>query len=131
MVSLVEVKDFLKIRKILGKSQKELADIIGISIRTIESYEQGWRNIPPHAERQVLFLLFNRKEKKRSKKPCWKITKCPSKRKKSCPAWEFNSGNLCWFINGTICEGKPLKSWSKKMEVCRECKVMKSFLDDA
>jgi hypothetical protein len=38
------------------------------------------------------------------------------------------AGNLCWFINGSICEGSPQGSWEKKMNICRECEVYRSIL---
>ncbi|MFC1887122.1 two-CW domain-containing protein [Thermodesulfobacteriota bacterium] len=53
---------------------------------------------------------------------------CPPARKKACPAWEFRSGNICWFINGTICEGAVHKNWEEKMEICRSCDVLTSLL---
>lgn len=120
--------EFARFRKILGKTQKELAELLGISIKTLHSYEQGWRHIPAHAERQILFLLSRTKDKAGTLKPCWVIKNCPSKRKKACPAWEFQAGKLCWFINGTICECAAQKNWHKKMAVCRKCAVLDSFI---
>ncbi|HFQ80875.1 MAG TPA: XRE family transcriptional regulator [Desulfobacterales bacterium] len=121
-------KEFAHIRKILGKTQKELAELLGISIKTLHSYEQGWRRIPAHAERQIIFLLSKVSEISGGLKPCWTIKNCPPKRKKACPAWEFQAGKLCWFINGTICECNAQHDWHKKMEVCRKCAVLKSFM---
>jgi len=124
----VDKEFFIKIRKKLGKTQKELAELLGISIKTLHSYEQGWRRIPAHAERQVLFLLSRSRE--RALKPCWAIKNCPPKRKRLCPAWEFQAGKLCWFINGTICECSAQRDWHKKMEICMQCDVLRSFLPD-
>ena len=81
-----------------------------------------------HVERQVLFLVSRLREKKKDLKPCWVIKKCPPKRKKQCPAWEFRSGRLCWFINGTICEGSVQMDWKEKMKICRSCEVFSTFL---
>ncbi len=119
---------FSKIRHYLGKTQKELAQLLGTSHKAIQSFEQGWRNIPMHAERQVLFLLTLKRFRNKRNKPCWAIRNCPMETKKSCPAWEFRAGHLCWFIGGTICEGKVQKSWHKKMKLCRECEVFRSVL---
>ncbi|MFH1932807.1 MAG: two-CW domain-containing protein [Pseudomonadota bacterium] len=80
-----------------------------------------------HVERQALFLVSRLREKKKDLKPCWVIKKCPPKRKKQCPAWEFRSGRLCWFINGTICECKVQKNWHEKMKICRSCEVFSTF----
>ena len=48
---------FAEIRAYLGKTQKQMAQLMGTSAKAIESFEQGWRNITPHIERQVYFLL--------------------------------------------------------------------------
>lgn len=126
----MDKKYFTLLRKTLGKTQKELAELLGISIKTLHSYEQGWRQIPAHAERQTLFLLSRTRERESEIKPCWVIKSCPQKRRKSCPAWEFQAGKLCWFINGTICECSAQRSWKKKMSICSSCEVMRSFLPD-
>jgi hypothetical protein len=64
-----------------------------------------------------------KKGKTNDPRPCWDIQNCSVQARQGCPAWEFNAGNLCWFINGTICLGKPQISWSHKMKVCRKCAV--------
>jgi hypothetical protein len=53
----------------------------------------------------VLFLLAMRSRHNKRNTPCWVIRRCPTEIKRNCPAWEFQNGHLCWFINGTICEG--------------------------
>ena len=124
----VDKEEFLRARVVLEKTQKQLAELLGVSLRTLHSYEQGWRDIPAHAERQILFLLSRRRGAEGvSAKPCWVLKKCPSARKRSCPAWEFQAGLLCWFINGTICECSAQKDWEAKMAICRQCPVL-SFL---
>jgi DNA-binding XRE family transcriptional regulator len=116
-------KEFSEIRHRLGKTQQQMAHLLGVSLKAIQSFEQGWRNIPVHIERQVLFLLALKKSPREKNVPCWVIRKCPDETRKNCPAWEFKVGNLCWFINGTICEGQKQASWEKKMKICRPCKV--------
>jgi len=120
----VESKEFAQFRKKLKKTQKQMAELLGTSLKAIHSYEQGWRTIPTHVERQLYFLLSRSRDSLSPQKPCWTIRKCPPDQKKKCPAWEFRSGKLCWFINGTICEGTPHKDWKEKMEVCRTCEVL-------
>lgn len=115
---------FTKMRKQLGKTQKELSELLGVSVKSVSSYEQGWRNIPPHVERQ-LYFLFSRRKEGVEKKNCWDVKKCPPDRKTKCPAYEFQAGSLCWFINGTICECASQKSWTDKITICKECKVWK------
>jgi len=114
---------FKSYRAQLNKTQKEMAQLLGTSLKAIHSYEQGWRTIPPAVERQMYFLVSRVSKNGRSSKPCWKIKNCAPEQKKKCPAWEFKSGNLCWFINGTICDGKVHKNWSDKMDVCQRCEV--------
>ena len=121
-------KKFKQLRKELNKTQNELALLLGTSLKTIRSYEQGWRNIPVHAERQLYFLIARKRNKEKKQKACWIINQCPPARKKQCPAWEFKAGNLCWFINGTICEGIVHTEWKEKIKVCEKCDVWKSSM---
>ncbi len=120
--------EFKSIRKKLKKTQKQMSQLLGISIKAIHSYEQGWRSIPVSVERQLFFLLSRIRTHTAKKKNCWTIKKCPAERKKKCPAWEFKSGKLCWFINGTICEGVNRKNWQEKMKICRTCEVFEPLI---
>lgn len=126
----MESNKFKDIRAKLNKTQKELAQLLGISIKAIHSYEQGWRKIPHHVERQLLFLLSRTiLNQGKSSEQCWDILNCSEKKQKECPAWEFKAGDLCWFINGTKCSGKAHDSWENKMEECRTCKVFQNFFE--
>jgi len=119
---------FAEIRQHLGKTQSQMAQILGVSPKAIQSFEQGWRNIPVHVERQVLFILALKKHASKKSKPCWLARDCPAEKRQNCPAWQFDAGSLCWFINGTICEGTAQKSWQKKMKICQECEVYRSTM---
>ncbi|UCG13248.1 MAG: transcriptional regulator [Deltaproteobacteria bacterium] len=118
-------KEFAEIRHRLGKSQREMGQLLAVSVKAIQSFEQGWRNIPAHVERHILFLLAMKKSGTEGT-PCWVIQNCPTDLKEKCPAWEFKSGHLCWFINGTICQGEVQRNWQSKMDTCRRCKVFNS-----
>lgn len=50
--------EFHDIRAHLKKTQREMAALLGISLKAVESYEQGWRRIPANIERIAYFLLF-------------------------------------------------------------------------
>ncbi len=120
-------EEFSLARKKLGKTQKSLAELLGVSLKAVQSYEQGWRTVPLHVERQVYFLLVNtRKNKPVKRKDCWNLKKCACK--KTCPAWEFQAGHLCWFLNGTQCECTENKNLKNKMEICRKCDILSSLL---
>ena len=120
-------QDFKKLRGHLGRTQKDIAGLLGVSIKAIHSYEQGWRKIPGHIERQMLFLLSRSAENPAGTKQCWDLLQCPEEKMSQCPAWEFKSGDMCWFVNGTQCGGKAFNSWEEKMEACRSCDVFKTM----
>ena len=101
----MDKKEFSKARTKLGKTQAQMAKLLRASLKAVQSYEQGWRSIPAHAESQILLLLALKAGRK-GLKNCWVVMKCPSDRRRNCPAWEFKAGKLCWFINGTMCKGK-------------------------
>lgn len=121
----MKAKEFARCRKVLGKTQKQISHLLGTSIKAIHSYEQGWRTVPGHAERQMLFLLA---KKMGLRQKCWKVKSCPPDRRKLCPAFEFNAGELCWFINGTICDCREQNNWQDKITICRQCAVFKQLL---
>ena len=121
-------EEFKKLRKRLKRTQKQIAELLGTSLKAIHSYEQGWRNVPAYVERQMFFMVSRLAENRKSRKPCWQIKKCSTEQKKKCPAWEFKAGKMCWFINGTVCEGQVQTNWEEKMKICRSCEVLGSLL---
>jgi len=123
----MDKKEFKYFRKQLGKTQKQIAQLLGVSIKAIHSYEQGWRTIPGHIERQLFFLIIKKKGMENIK-PCWQIINCSSDIRDRCPAFEFKCDKLCWFISGTICKGAPHKNWKEKIKICRACEVFQQFL---
>jgi DNA-binding XRE family transcriptional regulator len=121
-------REFSTLRKKLMKTQKELAKLLGTSLKAVCSYEQGWRSVPTHVERQLYFLVARKLDIADTQKNCWEIIECPENRKVQCPAWEFNSGKFCWFINGTICTCISQKTWDEKIQICKKCEVFKDIL---
>lgn len=121
-------KEFASIRKRLNKTQKQTAELLGCSVKAVHSYEQGWRPVPPHIERQVMFLACKITDNKKNLRPCWEVMQCSLEEREQCPAWEFQAGTLCWFINGTICRGEVQKAWKDKIQICRSCEVLASRL---
>lgn len=121
-------KEFSQIRQVLGKTQEQSARILSVSYKAVQSFEQGWRHVPPYIERQMLLLLSMKRSKGRSVLPCWEIRNCPNEWRNNCIAWELEAGHLCWFTNGTFCQGDVHESWEKKIQLCRECEVYKSML---
>jgi DNA-binding XRE family transcriptional regulator len=124
----MQEQDFKEIRHSLGKTQKEMAQLLSVSLKAVHSYEQGWRRVPAAVERQMYFLLCRKMSATHHAKPCWKIRKCSAATKRQCPAWEFRTGELCWFINGNLCNGQAHKDWREKMAICRSCEVFRSQL---
>lgn len=123
----MEKTEFALLRKRLKKTQKQVAQLLGISLKAIHSYEQGWRRIPSHAERSILFLAAMKTTSGNSERMCWNLKKCAKERREKCPAWEFRTGNLCWYLGGTICSGDAFRDWDEKMNLCRTCDVFQNL----
>jgi DNA-binding XRE family transcriptional regulator len=68
-------QQFVEIRRHLKKTQNQMAQILGVSAKAVQSFEQGWRNIPVHVERQILLLLALKSRAARKGTPCW-TTRC-------------------------------------------------------
>jgi len=123
----MDSQEFKYFRGKLKKTQRQMAQLLGVSLKAIHSYEQGWRSVPASVERQVYFLASRKKANAQKRKLCWNVKKCSPQQKKQCPAWEFQTGDLCWFINGTICDGTVQENWAEKMRICKSCQVFKDL----
>jgi len=124
----MDSKEFSQIRYILGKTQKQLAQLLCVSTKAIQSFEQGWRKIPAHIGREMLLLLTLKTYENRSIKSCWDILNCPSEWRNNCIVWELKAGHFCWFLNGTFCQGKVQRKWEDKINLCRKCEVYRPVL---
>ncbi len=122
--------EFASYRNFLRLSQSNLADLLGTSLRSIQAYEQGWRDIPPNIERMILYLIYQKRLGHRSLDPCWEIKKCLLRWRKNCAAYQFQAEGPCWFMNGTFCEGEKQNNWDKKMETCRTCSIFTRVMED-
>ena len=97
--------DFAGLRASLGKSQRELAELLGISRRTVESYEQGGRIVPSYIERLLYFLRFRLNEEgSKTVDPCWKVRNCPEDLRSRCITYVAMKGHVCWFLTGRLCD---------------------------
>jgi hypothetical protein len=121
-------KEFLQFRHYLGKTQTQIAQLLGVSSQAVHSFEQGWRKIPTYIQRQLLLFLYLKRTSNKNSKPCWEINDCLIEWRRNCVAWEYKAGNLCWFINGTFCQGKYQDDWEMKIELCVQCKVFVSII---
>jgi hypothetical protein len=81
-------------------------------------------------ERHLLFLLWMKSTSDPNGKTCWQKRKCTGEKKRECPAFEYQAGQLCWFVNGTLCRGRDAGSWREKMKSCRVCLVFLSSLPE-
>ena len=119
----MESKEFSRIRHVLGRTQDQIARLLCVSPKAVQSFEQGWRHVPIHIEREMLILLSLKKSADRSAQPCWEIKNCPDEWRNNCIVWELQVMHFCWYFNGTYCQGQIRKSWNEKIQLCRECEV--------
>ncbi len=124
----MDKREFHVFRQRFQKTQKEMSELLGTSLKAVQSFEQGWRKVPVHVERQLFFLWAMKKTGRKKPVSCWEIRKCSLEFREICPAYEFHSGHLCWFINGTLCHGRAQGTWAKKMRICRNCEVFEKAL---
>lgn len=113
---------FSKTRALLGKSQRALAGLLGVSPKAVESYEQGWRNVPSNVERMLYFLLFKLNEKAFAQEsPCWSTKSCSDASRKECVAYVTGEGHFCWFFTGGLCASAKASGIGERY--CYTCRV--------
>ena len=119
-----------KIRHYLGKTQAQLSQLLCVSPKAMQNYEQGWRNIPSHIERDIILLLALKKgaDKDRRPRACWDTKNCPDEWRNNCIVWELKAMQFCWYLTGTFCQGKCQDNWNNKIQLCRQCEVFRAMI---
>ena len=121
--------EFSKIRRQINKTQKELALLLGISKKTVESYEQGFRNIPVNTERILYYIFFKLNiDKFDQKKVCWDEKDCPASIRNECIAWITKEGFFCWFLTGNSCR-REMTNPSSSNQNCFQCSFFRNKLN--
>lgn len=130
-MAAVQLRDIKSIRDVLGKSQNEMAELLGVSLRAIQSYEQGWRPTPSYVQQAAALSLYLnwRKDGHRSA-PCWKRRRCSADSRRTCRAYSLKTGDLCWLLMGTTCGGTPETTWDQKLAQCTKCPVMRQWMPE-
>ena len=116
-----------RIRSALGMTQAALARTLGISIRAIQSYEQGWRDTPTPVMVQLLTLVAAYRSVALGGKPCWEVTGCPAVKQLQCPC-RHTKGDLCWLVSGRMCSGTPAKDEAASLQSCLDCLMVRNLL---
>jgi DNA-binding XRE family transcriptional regulator len=123
--------DLKAVRTELGLSQRELADLIGVSHRTVQSCEQGWRKPSPAVERAALLLLLAICHGPGfSANICWETMDCPEDERLACLVYQSRQEQLCWPLSGNVCQGKRLRTWKDKKATCMKCDFFRTLLPE-
>ena len=122
-----KAKTLCEIRKTLGRTSAELANALGVSIKTIESYELGEKDVPSRVMIQLLVLLALFRQQSMVDAPCWEITNCKLEIREKCASFTVGRGQLCWYIGAKTCvQANP----AAKDDIlpCMSCEVVKRLL---
>ena len=129
---LTEKPNLRAVREELGLSQAEFASYLGVSVRTIQSCEQGWRCPGPSVRKLVLFLLITHRRKGELRAlSCWEANACPAERRERCLVHISGQGHLCWFLTGNVCETRTFATWKEKYAHCLKCAFFQKLLAEA
>lgn len=110
------------VRDVLRMTQADMARTLRVSVRAIQSYEQGWRILPAPLTVQLLTLLAVYKGHAEHGKTCWQQTRCPAGARSNCPSFRLVGGRFCWLIAGDICGGRVPQTDNTPLP-CLNCPV--------
>ena len=115
---------FRRVRDEIKVTQNEMAAILGLSEKAIQSYEQGWRHPPDSVQRLLNVVYITHRIGKRGETvTCWAEKHCLPSVRKRCAAYQTRQGHLCWLLTGTHCGGQEMANYEEKGEACHRCKV--------
>lgn len=116
-----------RLRGILERTQAELANALGVSEKAVQSYEQGWRDVPVRVMIQLLVLLALYRRHTMDDVPCWEIRKCDPAQRERCASFTVGRGQFCWFVGSKDC--RPAASGNADSILpCMECPVVRRLL---
>ncbi len=117
---------FQTLRRNLGLTQDQLARILGLSAKAVQSYEQGWRN-PPDTVRRLLTIVYTSVRSQSNPRTivCWKEKKCPSQTRRQCRAYLMRQGHLCWLLADANCSRPAPARNGDRIKACWNCMVCK------
>lgn len=113
-------------RKVLGVSQVELARLLRVSSKAVQSYEQGWRRPSQSVIMHLLTLLAMKSGYPDNRKACWQMRECPREIRDNCAAYLLSGGRFCWLAAG----GCPAacNPGAHGFEGCLRCCVTAAFM---
>jgi DNA-binding XRE family transcriptional regulator len=117
------------VRGVLGLSQAKFARLLGVSARAIQSYEQGWRNMPRPLVAHVMTVLAIYCDHPAQSPSCWSLTGCPEEARSRCTAFTLGRGHFCWLLTGTTCGKSEKTACASGSQPCIGCVVIKKMLD--
>jgi transcriptional regulator with XRE-family HTH domain len=117
------------IRAELHVSQQAFSELLGCSLRAVQSAEQGWRHTSPALEKLALLLFVSlRRGRDFSHLCCWETNNCPAEHRERCLTYRFRQGHLCWFLTSTMCSGHETQTWEEKRDMCLKCSFFRAIV---
>lgn len=110
------------VRDILRMTQADIARTLRVSVRAVQSYEQGWRNLPDPLAMQLLTLLAVYKNHPENGQACWQQTNCSAEARHACPGFRLTNGRFCWLVAGDVC-GRRASQPDGTTLPCLDCPV--------
>ncbi|MGI5817074.1 MAG: helix-turn-helix domain-containing protein [Armatimonadota bacterium] len=126
--------DVAAIREELGLTQSELADLLGVSPRMIQSCEQAWRQPSAALEKTLLLhLIISRRGAALAETSCWEHVGCSEEARRECPVYRSRQGHLCWMLSGNMCCARRarVEDWEAKKRLCSGCAFFETLMADA
>ena len=117
------------VRGKLGMSQSQLADVLGVSSRAVQSYEQGWRTPPRPVTSHLMTVLALYRDHPMQSPPCWNLTGCTAEKRRRCAACSVGRGRFCWLLSGRACGNRRTSGQAAGPQQCVGCIVMKNLLE--
>ena len=116
-----------EVRAVLGRTQAELANALGISVKAVQSYEQGWRDIPVRVMIQIVVLLALYRKHTMDEVACWEMRECDPVIREKCAAFSIGKGQFCWFVGNQGCR-PPSDKGQDDVLPCMSCPVVQRLL---
>lgn len=122
-------KALKRLRALMGWTQLEASHFLGVSKKAVESYEQGWRDVPDHIWKSLLTLAAVEHHYPHGYRRCWEIMHCAPAQRRTCFGARSMGGRFCWMTSATNChQNHPER---QNVRTCLCCPVVRQFTQPA
>lgn len=119
--------EFKRLRELMQWTQSEAAHFLGVSEKSVQSYEQGWRTPSDALWKEFLLIIALKRGYPDAHRRCWQVMHCSPAVRDACFCARNMGGRFCWATCQATCM-RHIGGTGRRVIDCLHCPVTSQFL---